>query len=115
VLTPVSTPTPAPSTTTVASSGPFSHPPALLLAEDKVTIYFITPDRLNIQVISLRGHARKMATTMTESLSIPHFGYCDEVDMTSLAKVTTHQHFAILSCLSVLSPPLLTLRSFEKI
>jgi 2-oxoisovalerate dehydrogenase E2 component (dihydrolipoyl transacylase) len=39
------------------------------------------------RVVPLRGHAKVMAQTMTASLKIPHFGYCDEVRMDGLMEL----------------------------
>ena len=38
------------------------------------------------QVVPLRGFARVMVTTMTQSLTIPHLGLSDEIDMTRLVQ-----------------------------
>ncbi|XP_073499142.1 lipoamide acyltransferase component of branched-chain alpha-keto acid dehydrogenase complex, mitochondrial [Phyllobates terribilis] len=35
----------------------------------------------------LKGFHKAMVKTMTSALKIPHFGYCDEVDMTTLVKL----------------------------
>ncbi|CAJ0965133.1 unnamed protein product [Ranitomeya imitator] len=35
----------------------------------------------------LKGFHKAMVKTMTSALKIPHFGYCDEVDMTALVKL----------------------------
>ncbi|KAM3914760.1 lipoamide acyltransferase component of branched-chain alpha-keto acid dehydrogenase complex, mitochondrial [Leptodactylus fuscus] len=35
----------------------------------------------------LKGFHKAMVKTMTAALKIPHFGYCDEVDMTALVKL----------------------------
>jgi len=45
------------------------------------------PTSIADKVITLSGYARVMAKTMTASLSIPHFGYCDEVVMDNLIKL----------------------------
>lgn len=42
------------------------------------------------EVIPLRGFARAMVQTMTQSLSIPHLGLGDEIDMTALVEMRTH-------------------------
>ncbi|XP_046646980.1 lipoamide acyltransferase component of branched-chain alpha-keto acid dehydrogenase complex, mitochondrial-like isoform X2 [Daphnia pulicaria] len=34
---------------------------------------------------SIKGFKKAMAKSMTNALRIPHFGYCDEIDMTSMA------------------------------
>lgn len=39
------------------------------------------------RVEPLKGVARAMVKSMTESLRIPHFAYCDEVEMSNLIKV----------------------------
>jgi 2-oxoisovalerate dehydrogenase E2 component (dihydrolipoyl transacylase) len=41
-------------------------------------------DILVKEVIPLRGYHRTMARAMAQSLTIPHLGYCDEIDMDKL-------------------------------
>jgi len=35
----------------------------------------------------IKGFKKAMVKSMTHALTIPHFGYCDEIDMTSMAKL----------------------------
>lgn len=42
------------------------------------------PDLLLDKVEPIKGIARAMVKSMTEALKIPHFSYCDEIDMTRL-------------------------------
>lgn len=44
----------------------------------------VQPDLLLDKVEPIKGVARAMVKSMTESLKIPHFSYCDEVDMSRL-------------------------------
>ncbi|XP_064625615.1 lipoamide acyltransferase component of branched-chain alpha-keto acid dehydrogenase complex, mitochondrial-like [Lineus longissimus] len=62
---PSSTPAPAPPIT-----APVARPAAVILSEDKM--------------VPVRGIKKAMVKTMTLAQTIPHFGYCDEVDMTAL-------------------------------
>lgn len=39
------------------------------------------------RVEKIKGYNRSMAKKMVESLSVPHFGYCDEINMNSLIKL----------------------------
>jgi 2-oxoisovalerate dehydrogenase E2 component (dihydrolipoyl transacylase) len=34
----------------------------------------------------LKGMVKAMSKSMSEALKIPHFGYCDEIDMTNLVR-----------------------------
>lgn len=43
--------------------------------------------RTEDEVVVLKGFKKAMAVSMNESLSIPHFGYCDEIDMSNLMTV----------------------------
>ncbi|MCL4152217.1 UNVERIFIED_CONTAM: hypothetical protein GTU68_003403 [Idotea baltica] len=36
---------------------------------------------------AIKGYRKAMVKTMTASMKIPHFGYCDEIDMTSLLQL----------------------------
>ncbi|XP_015510637.2 lipoamide acyltransferase component of branched-chain alpha-keto acid dehydrogenase complex, mitochondrial isoform X1 [Neodiprion lecontei] len=50
------------------------------------------PDKTNrvqgeVKTVALKGYAKHMWTTMTRSLSIPHFVYSDECDVTKLVKL----------------------------
>lgn len=47
----------------------------------------IQPDLLLDKVEPIRGITRAMVKSMTEALKIPHFSYCDEIDMSRLVSL----------------------------
>lgn len=47
---------------------------------------FLTADKVN----PIKGIQKAMSKSMAAALSIPHFGYCDEVDLTHLAQLRQH-------------------------
>ncbi|XP_063707476.1 lipoamide acyltransferase component of branched-chain alpha-keto acid dehydrogenase complex, mitochondrial [Culicoides brevitarsis] len=60
------------------------NPPAVEKKETFVPQKTTLPDQLVSKKEPLKGIALAMYKSMTESLKIPHFAYCDEVDMSRL-------------------------------
>jgi 2-oxoisovalerate dehydrogenase E2 component (dihydrolipoyl transacylase) len=73
---------PAPSTTSSTSSQP-AKPAAAATPQASSATAPILSDRTE----QLRGYRKAMAKKMTEALSIPHFGYCDEITMDGLSRL----------------------------
>lgn len=78
--TPSITPAPAAGKPAAAPKAP-APPPKLPLRPP--TAQVAVQDRVE----PVKGIRKAMAKTMTQSLSIPHFGYCDEIDVTRLVEL----------------------------
>ncbi|KAM7287254.1 lipoamide acyltransferase component of branched-chain alpha-keto acid dehydrogenase complex, mitochondrial [Ixodes scapularis] len=77
-------PTAAAPKPTAAKPQPAAKPPVAAAAKPlPVTVIRSTQDRVE----PLKGIRKAMARTTTQSLAIPHFGYCDEIDVTRLVQL----------------------------
>ncbi|XP_029473531.1 lipoamide acyltransferase component of branched-chain alpha-keto acid dehydrogenase complex, mitochondrial [Rhinatrema bivittatum] len=72
-------PPPRPETIPAAPKDKAPPPPTPL----SKTTMIVDKDRSE----ALKGFQKAMVKTMSAALSIPHFGYCDEIDMSQLAKL----------------------------
>lgn len=69
---------------TTAKPQPAAKPPVAAAAKPlPVTVIRSTQDRVE----PIKGIRKAMARTTTQSLAIPHFGYCDEIDVTRLVQL----------------------------
>lgn len=69
---------------TTAKPQPAAKPPVAAAAKLlPVTVIRSTQDRVE----PIKGIRKAMARTTTQSLAIPHFGYCDEIDVTRLVQL----------------------------
>ncbi|CAN8009897.1 unnamed protein product, partial [Ixodes pacificus] len=69
---------------TPAKPQPAAKPPVAAAAKPlPVTVIRSTQDRVE----PIKGIRKAMARTTTQSLAIPHFGYCDEIDVTRLVQL----------------------------
>lgn len=76
-----------PAAATAPASAPTPNQPAQIVPPAQPTTSApppVQPDLLLDKVEPIKGVARVMVKSMTESLKIPHFSYCDEVDMSRL-------------------------------
>lgn len=76
---------PKPAAPKPAAAKPQTAPKAPIVAAKPlpVTVIRSTQDRVE----PIKGIRKAMAKTMAQSLAIPHFGYCDEVDVTRLVQL----------------------------
>ncbi|CAN8003743.1 unnamed protein product, partial [Ixodes hexagonus] len=66
-----------------AKPQPPTKAPAVATKPLPVTVIRPTQDRVE----PIKGIRKAMAKTMAQSLAIPHFGYCDEIDVTRLVQL----------------------------
>ncbi|XP_074525277.1 lipoamide acyltransferase component of branched-chain alpha-keto acid dehydrogenase complex, mitochondrial [Halichoeres trimaculatus] len=76
----IQTPPPAPATVAAAAARPASTPAAIKPPPATPKPVFTGKDVTE----PLKGFHKAMVKTMTAALKIPHFGYCDEVDLSRL-------------------------------
>eukprot|EP01122_Echinamoeba_exundans_P000446 TRINITY_DN10396_c0_g1_i1.p1 TRINITY_DN10396_c0_g1~~TRINITY_DN10396_c0_g1_i1.p1 ORF type:complete len:511 (-),score=146.68 TRINITY_DN10396_c0_g1_i1:29-1561(-) len=70
-----------------APSASASHTAKPAAAQAAATAAAASAPILSDRTEQLRGYRKAMAKKMTEALSIPHFGYCDEITMDGLSRL----------------------------
>jgi len=89
-------PTPAAEVSRPTAAAATKPPPPAAVSLPRVASAPLGEDR----TVPVSGFAKAMVKAMTQALTVPHFGYCDEIDMTALVKLLpslkrTADHFGV--------------------
>ena len=76
---------------------PREQPPATVKTATPYIPRLVSIDLDKDTAEPIKGIRKAMAKTMIAANAIPHFGYCEEVDLTSLVKLRAHLKASSLS------------------